>query len=79
VQGLDQRFTASAVTFMRSLLEAGLEQVVQSAAPLVVLPRFNGVYLTDCTRLVWGANCGQAGSASGTTAWAVTSQLGRVA
>jgi len=55
VQGLDQRFTASAVAFMRSLLEAGLEEVVQSNAPLVVLPRFNGVYLTDCTRLVWGA------------------------
>jgi len=27
--------------------------VVQSSAPLVILPRFNGVYLTDCTRLVW--------------------------
>lgn len=55
VQALDQRFTDSAVVFMRALLEAGLEQMIQSEAPAGLLPNFNGIYLTDCTRLVWGA------------------------
>jgi hypothetical protein len=55
VQGLDQRFTAKAVQFMRALLEEGLTQLVRSEQQSVVLPQFNGVYLTDCTRLVWGA------------------------
>ena len=49
--------TARGVAFMRQLLETTLTQVVQSAAPQVVLPQFNGVYITDCTRLVWQA-CG---------------------
>jgi len=39
---------------MRQLLEATLTQVVQSEIRQVVLPQFNGVYVTDCTRLVWG-------------------------
>jgi hypothetical protein len=53
VQGLDQRFTPEAVVFMRALLEAGLTQVVTSNQASVILPSFNGVYLTDCTRVVW--------------------------
>jgi hypothetical protein len=39
---------------MRQLLEAGLEQMVSSEQERTVLPQFNGVYLTDCTRLEWG-------------------------
>lgn len=53
VQGLEQRFGEASVVFMRSLLESGLEQVVRNEAPSTLLPQFNGVYITDCTRLVW--------------------------
>lgn len=53
-QGLEQRFTETSVVFMRSLLEIGLEQIVNRAVKPTLLPQFNGVYLTDCTRLVWG-------------------------
>ncbi|MBL8134202.1 MAG: transposase [Anaerolineae bacterium] len=54
VQGLDQRFTERAGVFMRELLEATLKELVQGEGKAVVLPQFNGVYITDCTRLVWG-------------------------
>lgn len=54
VQGLDQRFNAAATAFMRELLEAALKEMVQGEGKVVVLPQFNGVYVTDCTRLVWG-------------------------
>lgn len=54
LQGFDQRFSDTAVTFMRQLLEATLTQVVGSETQSVLLPHFNGVYVTDCTRLVWG-------------------------
>ena len=54
VQGLDQRFTQAAVEFMRQLLEIALTQAVTGEGHAVVLPQFNGVYLTDCTRLMWG-------------------------
>lgn len=53
-QGLEQRFTPTAVTFMKALLEAGMEQMVSSEEGRTVLPQFAGVYLTDCTRLEWG-------------------------
>lgn len=53
VQGLEQRFTEPAVVFMRSLLEIGLAQMVSSEVERTLLPAFNGVYITDCTRLVW--------------------------
>jgi len=53
-QGLEQRFTPTALMFMSRMLEAGLEQVVRSDAKRTVLPQFKGVYLTDCTRLDWG-------------------------
>jgi hypothetical protein len=53
VQGLEQRFTEASVRFMRGLLESGLEQIVNSEATPTLLPAFNGVYITDCTRLVW--------------------------
>lgn len=53
VQGLEQRFSEKSVDFMRSLLESGLEQMVRNEAQSTLLPAFNGVYITDCTRLVW--------------------------
>jgi Transposase DDE domain len=53
LQGLDQRFSEKSVTFMRHLLEAGMSQMVQSESKGCILPQFNGVYITDCTRLVW--------------------------
>jgi hypothetical protein len=53
VQGLDQRFTPNAVSFMRSLLEMALTEMVSSEATRGLLPQFNGVYVTDCTRLMW--------------------------
>jgi hypothetical protein len=53
VQGLDQRFKPSAVTFMRTLLETALSEMVSSEQTQGMLPQFNGVYVTDCTRLVW--------------------------
>lgn len=55
LQGLDQRFNQRAVDFMRQLLETALTQAVTGEGHEVVLPQFKGVYLTDCTRLVWGA------------------------
>lgn len=54
LQGFDQRIKAQGVAFMRMLLEKTLTQVVQSDTTEVLLPQFNGVYVTDCTRLVWG-------------------------
>lgn len=54
-QGLEQRFTAAAVAFMRGLLEAGLAQLVSSEQSRTLLPSFKGVYVTDCTRLEWAA------------------------
>lgn len=54
VQGLEQRFSEESVTFMRRLLEIGLEAMVSSEVEPTLLPQFNGVYITDCTRLVWG-------------------------
>ena len=53
VQGLEQRFSQPAVTFMQALLQIGLEQMVNSEQDRVLLPTFTGVYLTDCTRVDW--------------------------
>ena len=50
-QGLEQRFTPAAAAFMRALLEVGLTQMVASEEGPTLLPQFNGVYVTDCTRL----------------------------
>jgi hypothetical protein len=52
-QGLEQRFTPTAVLFLRQLLEAGLQQVIQSEGQGTLLPQFNGVYLNDCSRVEW--------------------------
>lgn len=53
-QGLEQRFTPTAVEFMRQLLEAGLSLLINGQHPQPMLPRFNGVYINDCTRLMLG-------------------------
>jgi Transposase DDE domain len=53
VQGLDQHFNERAVPFMRTLLEAALTALVISEPSSVILPQFNGVYLTDCTQVKW--------------------------
>jgi len=54
VQGLDQRLSERAVRFMQALLMEGLTEMVSSNAQTVIQPQFNGVYVTDWTRLVWG-------------------------
>jgi hypothetical protein len=53
VQGLDQRFTPTAVIFMRRLLETALSELLVSDTPRTLLPQFKGVYVTDCTQLKW--------------------------
>lgn len=53
LQGFDQRFTVKAGDFMQALLAETLTNVVQSTVQQVPLPQFNGVYITDCTRLPW--------------------------
>ncbi len=55
MQGLDQRFNDRAMRFMRAGFKAALKVMIQREGQAVVLPQFNGVYVTDCTRLVWGA------------------------
>lgn len=54
-QGLEQRFTQSASTFLIALLEAVLNRVVMRSDRIGLLPQFTGVYLTDCSRFTWGA------------------------
>jgi hypothetical protein len=54
VQGLEQRFTAAAVGFLRALLEVTLDQIVMSRQSIAILPQFNGIYLMDCSRFIWG-------------------------
>ena len=54
VQGLEQRFTESAVAFLRALLQAVLTQLVMRRERIALLPQFNGIYLIDCSRFTWG-------------------------
>jgi hypothetical protein len=53
VQGLDKRFHEKTVRFMQALLEAALSLTIKSESKNVILPQFNGIYIADCTRLVW--------------------------
>jgi hypothetical protein len=54
VQGFEQRVEqASSVVFMEGLLKETLTRLVNSDRPREVFPAFNGVYMTDCTRLEW--------------------------
>lgn len=53
-QGFEQRVEqVSSVAFMKALLKETLTRMVVSEQPRTVFPAFNGVYLTDCTRLEW--------------------------
>lgn len=54
-QALEQRFSESAISFLRALLEAVLNVLVMRSDPIALLPQFRGVYLTDCSRFTWGA------------------------
>jgi hypothetical protein len=49
-QGIEQRFSETAATFLRQVLEVALATVVEAnAAATPLLARFNGVYLYDST------------------------------
>ena len=49
-QGIDQRFTEEAATFMQKVLEAGVRKAIAAEpVPIPILQRFNGVYVQDST------------------------------
>ena len=50
-QGYEARFSASAATFLRALVEAATQEVFTDTTLCPLLKRFGGVYLTDCTRI----------------------------
>lgn len=50
-QGYEARFSASAVTFLRALVEAATQEVFADTTLTPLLKRFRGIYLTDCTRI----------------------------
>jgi hypothetical protein len=50
-QGFDARFSAQAAAFLRALVEAATQQVFHAETLVPLLSRFQGVYLTDCTRI----------------------------
>lgn len=52
-QGVDQRFTREAAELAKGVLEEVMLRAIQVAgrAPIELLNRFNGVYLTDCSLL----------------------------
>jgi hypothetical protein len=55
LQGLDKRFTAKAVMFMRQLVVEGLKEIVSSETPKPIFCQFKGVYLTDCSQTLVGS------------------------
>jgi hypothetical protein len=54
LQGLDKRFTAQAVVFMRQLVVEALKEILSSEAPKPIFSQFKGVYLTDCSQTLFG-------------------------
>lgn len=50
-QGYEARFSASAATFLRALVEVATQEVFADTTLTPLLKRFQGVYLTDCTRI----------------------------
>ena len=50
-QGFEQRFNERAVTFLERMVGEALEVVFESERLIPVLERFQGVYVTDCTRI----------------------------
>ncbi len=56
---IEQRCKPSAVSFMRALLEAGIQHVITQESELPVnLARFKGVYISDGSRVVWSSGEG---------------------
>ncbi len=52
-QGLDERFTQSAATCLRRVLEAALAVVVEASPPAIpLLQRFSGIFVHDSTSLL---------------------------
>jgi hypothetical protein len=49
--GFEQRFTAQAVTFLRAMVNEALPHVFEGEVLEPILGRFQGVYLTDSTRV----------------------------
>jgi len=54
LQGLDKRFTQTAVVFMRQLVLEALKEILKSETPKPVFAQFKGVYLTDCSQTIFG-------------------------
>jgi hypothetical protein len=50
-QAFEQRFSPPAVTFLRAMLDQALRQRFEAETLCPILARFQGVYLTDSTRL----------------------------
>jgi len=50
-QGFEQRFNERAVAFLQRMVEEALGLVFESENLIPVLERFQGVYVTDCTRI----------------------------
>src|SRR6185295_17416859 len=50
-QGFEQRFNERAVCFLEQMVEAALKLVFEGEKLSPVLERFQGVYVTDCTRI----------------------------
>lgn len=52
-QGIDQRFSATAATFLQRLGEAAVNMVISGeTAPIPLLQRFRGVYVLDSSTIV---------------------------
>lgn len=49
--GFEQRFTPQAVGFLQAMVQEVIPQVFDAVGPVSILERFQGVYLTDSTRL----------------------------
>ena len=54
VQGLEQRFTEAALRFLQALLKEAIQQMVVSETASAIMPQFNGIHLSDCSRIMWG-------------------------
>jgi Transposase DDE domain len=54
LQGLDKRFSQTAVVFMRQLVLEALKEILKSETPKAVFTQFKGVYVTDCSQTIFG-------------------------
>ena len=53
-QGFEARFSEQAATFLRGLVEEATAEMLEASVEMRVLKRFNGVYVSDSTRLEAG-------------------------